>query len=177
MDREEIDRCLDVSSNHSVTVDVRDVDEAPGFVRTVTMHRDRASQHGVSITIEYPPATEYIAGDFEGGGLRFMAEYAHRDDAIRDLEEFLRMDISSWKNFVHQPHTPAVIEEAPFTPENTAHFEAMVRERAVVLPRSTRFAVGGMYWEHIALWGEFRQDWIGEETAIRLRARGIPDDE
>ncbi|MDQ3031640.1 MAG: hypothetical protein M3Y87_04425 [Myxococcota bacterium] len=129
------------------------------------------------MTIEYPSAAEYISGDFEGDGLRFIGKYGNRDDAIRDVEEFLGRDIRGWRNYDEQPHTPTAVIETPFSDDSVAYFERLVRQRSVTLPRSAEFSVGGIYWEHIALWGEFREDRLGEETELRLRARGIVDDE
>jgi hypothetical protein len=54
MHQDEITRYLDVSPAHSITIDVREVDEAPGWVRTV-IHT------ASSTTIEFLKGSEYLS--------------------------------------------------------------------------------------------------------------------
>lgn len=169
MEKDEIRRCLDASVAHSAVVDVREVEEAPGYLRTVTIHDDLA------VTIEYQKCADYRSAEIEGGGLKYVGAYEHLDEAIHDLEEFLGSPMTSWRNYLASPYAPSVLEELD-PAKNVAWFEAQVRAGTVPLPRAGSFEISGIHWEHVALFGEYRPDRLGEETEIRLRKRGLTDE-
>jgi hypothetical protein len=61
MDLAEIERYLNVSIAHSITVDVCEIAELPGYLRTVMIHPD------CRVTIELLPGAAYAKRDGEGG--------------------------------------------------------------------------------------------------------------
>lgn len=137
-------------------VDVREVAGVAGYLRTVTIHR------GNRVTIEFQLVTEYLSGDMEGGGLKYISAYDELPEAVRDLEDFLNAPISAWRNFTRQPLEvlPAEAESAP--PENE-YFENLVRANGVQLPRAGHYRIAGIYWRHIARYGQYREDKLLEE--------------
>jgi hypothetical protein len=171
MDYDELRRYLDVSLAHSVVVDVRELSEAPGYLRTITVHQDGR------VTIEFPPAREYAQGDFEGGGLKYVGQYETLDELIEVLEEYLGSPVGKWRNFTAAPYEPHTLDE-PDSAANIRYFEDLVRTRSVALPSRGHFTLTGIHWRHIELYGEYRADKLGEETELLLRQQGIgPDDE
>jgi hypothetical protein len=167
----EIRRLLDVSLSHSVVVDVREIVEAPGNLRTVTIHQ------GNDVTIEFERCTDYLYGTGEGGGLKYIGHYEAVDELVRDLEVYLGKPVSAWSNYTESPYEPKVLDETD-PAANLKYFEDLVRNRKMDLPSRGNFELAGIYWRHIELFGEFRQDRLGEETEISLRKRGIlPEEE
>lgn len=168
MDLSEIARYLNVGLAHSVTIDVREIEAAPGVLRVVTIRR------GNSVTIEYEPALEYVTGDFEGGGLKYVASYDTLEDAVRDLEEYLGTPVEGWRNFTRNPYEPTIVEQ-PDALKNQQFFEAQVRARSIALPRRARYDIAGIHWRHIERYGEYRPDKLLEEAELAL-ARRYGDD-
>jgi len=164
----EIGRYLYASLAHSITVDVVEIEEASGTLRTVTIRND------LSVTIEFPPALEYVTGDFEGGGLKYRAIYDRLEDIVDDLQDFLGKPIAEWRNFTESPYEPSVVE-APDPMKNLAFFEDQVRTGKVRLPRKGRYRLAGIHWRHIELYGEYRQDKLGEETELAIQE--YPDED
>jgi hypothetical protein len=169
MDYDEIRRYLDVSLAHSISIDVRDVLEAPGNVRTVTIHRD------ARVTIEFQKSTEYSGGDYEGSGLKYVGKYDSVDDAVRGLEKYLARPMHEWRNYTRDRYDPVVKHESP-PAENLAYFEGLVRERKMPLPEGGNFQLAGIYWRHIQRYGEYRQDKLIEEQDLTLTEHGFDPD-
>jgi hypothetical protein len=170
MNQDEITRYLDVSLVHSITIDVREVDEAPGWLRTVTIYDD------YSVDIEFQKCSEYLSGEGEGGWLKYVGNYENLENCVSDLVEFLGMPMSSWLNFTLHVYAPAVVEELDST-KNIEYFESLVRDKRATLPLHGRFRLAGIYWRHIELFGEYRPDRLGEETDILLKEQGLSDEE
>jgi hypothetical protein len=168
MDHDEIQRYLDVSSAHSVTVDVQEVSEAPGNLRTITIHRD------IRVAIEFQKCSEYASADWEGGGLKYVGKYSALLDAVLSLEEFLGRAVREWVNFTREPYEPAVLEE-PDPAANLAYFERLVRENNMVLPRGGGFQLAGIYWRHVQRYGTYRPDKLLEEQELTLKDRDTED--
>jgi hypothetical protein len=166
MERDELQRYLDVSIAHSVTVDIEEVGEAPGCLRSITIHRDGR------VTIEFQRCGEYLEGDFEGGGLKYVGKYPSIDDAIADLENYLSRPLAAWRNYTCDPHNPLRVAE-PDPEANTAYFEGLVRNGAMRLPHGGDFQLAGIYWRHIQRYGEYRRDKLQEEQDLNFRERGI----
>jgi hypothetical protein len=161
MDLAEINRYLYASVAHSITVDVIELDEAPGTLRTITIRRDN------SVTIEFPPATEYATSDFEGGGLKYRATYDAMEDAVSDLESFLGKPLEKWRNFTEHPYEPRVLQ-APDPKGNIAFFENLVRTDSVPLPTGAQYRLTGIHWRHVKRYGMYRPDKLDEEQDLHL---------
>jgi len=164
MDKNEIERYLDVSLGHSIIVDVSIVDGAPGFLRTVTIHQ------GNSVTIEFEKARSYLECNSEGAWLKYIAQYRDLDELTKDLEEFLGKPVRMWSNFTAEPYTLAVQEE-PDPAAVKKFFEDAVRQNAISLPCRVEYKIASPYWRHIAKYGEFREDKIWEEQEEHLGLR------
>jgi len=161
MDKNEIERHLDVSPAHSIIVDVAVVDGAPRFLRTVTIHQ------GNSVTIEFEKARGYFGGNSEGGWLKYIAQYHDLDELTQDLEEFLGKPVMRWSNFTAEPYSP-VVQEDPDPAASLKFFEDAVRHDAIKLPRRAKYQIASPYWRHIVKYGEFREDKIWEEQEEHL---------
>jgi len=161
MQRADIERYLHARLGHSVIVDVREVEDAPGNVRTVTIHRD------YKVTIEYETSKSYAEGESEGGGLKYIGQYLSLDDLIVDLEEYLEAKMQQWRNFTSEPLSPASLDD-PDSVKSQQYFEDLVRRRAVPLPRGVSYKLAGVYWRHISKYGEYRQDKLLEEQEDEL---------
>jgi hypothetical protein len=168
MDRAEIERHLHAGRGHSVVVDAREVDEAPGNVRLVTIHR------GNRVSIEYDQARAYVEGDFEGGGLKYVAQYGSLDELLSDLEDFLGAKVEAWTNYTAAPLVPKTLDD-PDGLASRAMFEDLVRRSAVPLPPRGKYELAGIHWRHVARYGEYRPDKAFEEQEERLG--GYDDDE
>jgi hypothetical protein len=84
MDRAEIERYLAAALGHSIMIDVRELPEFPGLVRTVLVHED------FHVTIEFPTARGYVDFDDEPTcSPKYLSAYRNLDDLIADLEPFL----------------------------------------------------------------------------------------
>ncbi len=163
-------RYPDVSLAHSVVVDVLEVAEAPGNLRTITIH------DGLDVTIEFETCTAYLESDIEGGGLKYVGHYDTIDDAIADLEDYLGTPVQEWINFTENPYEPTISSE-PDPAKNLRYFEDLVRQRRMILPKRGGFELAGIYWRHIELFGEYRKDKLKEEWEHHLRKRGISVDD
>jgi hypothetical protein len=170
MDRDEIFRYLHASLAHSITVDVMEVSEAPGNVRTITIHNDDR------VTIEFQKSQEYVEGGDESGGLKYYAPYPELEEAIQDLEEYLGRPVEEWGNFTSQRYEPMVLEE-PDPAANFRYFEDLVRRKLIKLPRLGKYELAGIHWRHIALYGEYRPDKLREEAEARLRRKRNLDED
>jgi hypothetical protein len=166
MDQDEVQRYLDTSIAHSVTIDVREIAEAPGHLRTITIHA------GIQVTIEFQKCSEYIEGDWEGGGLKYVGQYDALEEAVRDLEGYLATPIGKWRNYTRERYEPLMVTEADST-ENLAYFENQVRQRSIPLPEHGGFVLAGIHWRHIQRYGEYRPDKLLEEQDLMLREQGI----
>jgi len=166
MDYEELKRYVEVSIAHSITVDVRAVPDAPGNVRTTTIHSD------YRVTIEFQKCSEYVSGDFEGGGLKYVGQYETLDDAVRALEKYLASPVRQWRNYTRERFEPVLLAE-PDSAANLAYFERIVRERRISLPGRGRFRLAGVHWRHVERYGEYRGDKLIEEQELTLRERDI----
>jgi len=120
--------------------------------------------------MEFQPTLEYVSGDFEGGGLKYVAAYDHLEAAVADLEDFLGKPVNEWKNFTANPYEPRVVE-APNPAGNQEFFEDRVRTRDIALPKRGRYDLAGIHWRHIELYGEYRPDKLGEETELAIQRR------
>jgi hypothetical protein len=166
MDLGEIERYIHASVAHSITVDVCDWTPAPGYVRTVTLHRNNR------VTIEFQRAHEYLNRDWEGSGLRYVGQYADLDALVHYLQEFFGRPVGEWRNYTAQPFTPGVLDELD-PASNMAYFENAVRCRLMRLPGGGAFTPAGVYWRHIQEYGVFRPDKLAEDTERLLRSRGV----
>ena len=162
MNRTEIERYLEVGRGHSLVVDVREVAEVPGNLRTVTIHR------GNRVTIEYERSRAYVDGDSEGGGLKYVGEYANLDELLTDLEAYLGAKAEQWSNFTESPLVPKILDD-PDPVKSLGYFEDLVRRGAVPLPAGRRYELAGVYWRHIAKYGEYREDKLLEKQEEELR--------
>src|SRR5262249_49578016 len=86
MTRDEVFRYVSVGRSKSVHVDIRLMDEYPGYVRSVIFH------DGNRVSVEFE-----LYG-FDEGGAYFWAEYPSLDAAIDSVEEFLGVLIEGWQN-------------------------------------------------------------------------------
>jgi hypothetical protein len=161
MNREEVRRYLDVSLAHSIVIDVREVGEAPGYLRSITIHRDYC------VTIEFQKCSEYIEGDIEGSGLKFVGEYDTLENAIGDLEEFVGQTVEKWVNYTEERYLPVIVVESE-PAKNLEYFEHLVRINAIPLPERGRFQIAGIYWRHVRRYGEYRPDKLLEEQELLL---------
>jgi hypothetical protein len=170
MDTEEVRRFVDVSLAHSIVVDVSEVVEAPGNLRTITIHRENR------VTIEFQKCIDYVEGGIDGGGLKYVGQYTSLEEIILDLECYLGRPATEWTNRTSNPYEPKLMSE-PDPAANFKHFEDRVRRKDVELPVRAIFEIAGIYWRHIDLFGEYRLDRLGEETEIALRKRGISEED
>jgi hypothetical protein len=170
MDRSEIERYVDVSIAHSITIDVCDWKPAPGYVRTITVYRNNR------VMIEFQKAHEYVTRDWEGAGLRYVGQYADLDSLVCDLQHFLARSLAEWKNYTAAPYTPKVLNE-PDPEANNSYFENAVRRDTICLPGGGSFEVAGAYWRQIRDYGIFRPEKLAEDTDELLRRRGIDPNE
>ena len=132
-----IERLLDVSLVHAVVVDVREVAEAPGNLRIVTIHNDG------DVTIGFETCADYVGGTDEGAGLRYVGHYESFDNLVRDLEVYLNSPVSAWGNYTATPYEPKNVEE-PDPAANLKYFEELVRHRIMKLPVGGEFELTGM---------------------------------
>jgi hypothetical protein len=162
MDKAQIEQYLNVGRGHSVVIDARELEDVPGNMRKVTIHR------GNRVTIEYDKARAYAEGDSEGGGLKYVAEYPEMDVLLADLEEYLGSMIEEWSNFTESPLVPTTLDD-PDPVKSLRYFEDLVRRSAVPLPQRGTYELAGVYWRHIAKYGEYREDKLLEEQEEELR--------
>lgn len=157
MTRKEIEAYLDVCGGYFAVVDVREVAEAPGTVRTVTVWKEGA------VRIEYLGARAYVSGSDEGGvGLTYKAAYRSLGDALDALCVYLGAEVEAWANYRQTPLVPRVLDDV--NPEKTRlYFEGLVRDGRVALPAGARFVLTDVYWRHIAKFGRYRKDKLLEE--------------
>lgn len=170
MDFKEIERYILAGASHSVCVHAVEVDEAPGCLRTITIHRaDDAIRGGMvtPVTIEFEDCEAYVDQDFEGGGLKYCGVYPSLEKAVDDLEEFLGMPVSQWHNFTREPLEPRFATQSNWE-ANLAYFEDLVRSNAVELPKGAGYRIQGAHWRHIAKYGRFRPDKVFEEQEEEL---------
>ena len=165
MDKAEIERYLFAGVRHSVVVDARELPAVPGVIRTLTIHR------GNRVTLEFDSTPNYLTGDSEGWGPKYVARYLSLDVIIGDLEEFLGHSIAAWKNRSADPLTPSHTD-GPGTAAGP-FLEDLVRRNAVELPRRATYALANIYWRHISKYGEYREDKLEEEQDEHL---GLRDD-
>lgn len=171
MDHDELRRYLDVSLAHSAVVDVREIPEAPGYLRTITVHND------YGVTIEFETCLQYVQGDWEGGILKYIGRYDTLEDVINDLEQYLGKPITAWQNYTRDPYEPKKLDEPDYE-SCKKYFEELVRSRRMDLPPRGDFRHAYAEWRHIEQYGEFRPDMIFEEQDLWLREQGIdPDDD
>lgn len=163
MDKAEIERYLFAGRGHSVVVDAREVTAAPGVIRTLTVHR------GNRVTLEFDSTPNYITGDIEGWGPKYVARYLSLNAIIDDLEEFLGHSVAAWTNRTAEPLTPSYTD-APDTAAQQ-YLEDLVRRHAVELPRRATYALANIYWRHISKYGEYREDKLEEEQDEHLGLR------
>ncbi len=140
---------------HSVTVDARELAEAPGWLRTVTILAPR------DVCIEYMPVEAYLRHDDEAG-LRYSAQYPSLGELIADIEAYLGRPVADWGEVA--PDTLRPSREGEPDPEaNMRYLERAVRERALPLPGGAAYRQGSIYWRHVELYGEYRPDMLGVE--------------
>lgn len=161
MNFEDIRRTINVGLHHSIEVDAREVAEAPGTLKTVTIHRPS------SASIEFERCEDYARGEGEGAGLKYVAQYSTLEDLVRDLEEYLESPMESWRNYSLQPLVPECLQEPDYD-SNMKFFESLVRDKKMHLPPGASYELAGIYWRHIDMYGEYRPDKLGEETDIAL---------
>lgn len=168
MDLDELRRYLDVSLWHSVVVDVRELPEAPGFLRTVTVRQ------GYRVTIVYEKCSEYIDGTGEGW-IKYIGKYNALEVLVEDLAQYIGKPIAEWQNYTRDPYEPKVLDE-PDHAANMNYFEDMVRSRRMALPPRGDFKHAYVEWRHIERYGEFRQDKLAEEQDLWLREHNTDPD-
>ncbi len=155
MNQLDLQKELDVSRYHSVIIDVRECEQAPGNVRTVTIHQD------YSVTIEFDTCEAYLSDSMEGG-LRYIGDYSSLSELISDIESYLSLPIGEWINYSRQKYIPRVVAEVdPDLNENW--FKKQVYENLIELPKIGGFQVANIYWKHIKKWGEYMPEMLGKE--------------
>lgn len=85
---------------HSVTVDARELAEAPGWLRTVTILAPR------DVCIEYMPVEAYLRRDDEAG-LRYGARYPSLVELITDVEAYLGRPLADWDEVTPEALRPS----------------------------------------------------------------------
>ena len=150
MNKEELQRYLNLSSGHSVVVHVQEIEEAPGNVRIITIHR------GNEVTIEFQICRTYLEDPMEKGAV-FAAKYESMDELIADLEKYLGLKIAKWSNFTREPFIPQILDE-PDPDKNDKWFHEVVRNKKLKLPSRRKYKPTSIYWQHIVKYGEFKPD-------------------
>jgi hypothetical protein len=128
MTRDEVYRYVSVGRSKSVHVDIRLMDEYPGYVRSVIFH------DGNRVSVEFE---QY---GIDESGAYFWAEYPSLDAAIDDAEEFLDAPIEAWQNYNktgNYPDEPSDLDSL----DGHDKLREAIRNNHVRLPRGSRVFV------------------------------------
>lgn len=164
MDRAEIERALEVGHAHSMVIDVREVAEAPGTLRKVTLYR------ACRVEVEFERCEDYVNDNGEGAGLKYIGTYPGFDSMVSDLEQYLGRKVDTWRDLSPHEFVPSTLVD-PAPAATLAFFEAKVRNGEHDIPVRGRFELAGIHWRHVALFGKYRPDKLGDEVDVVIPAR------
>lgn len=84
---DELESYINVGRDRSACVDITSLTDIPGYVRSVTIHKDYL------VTIRY---RRYGASE---GGVSYSKKYRIIERMIKELERFLNKPLEDWENF------------------------------------------------------------------------------
>lgn len=122
-------RELAVSSEHAVCIDVRNLNDAPGYVRTTTLHA------GNQVTIEFD------VWGLDEGGLYFRAAFATLEAAVKCVEVYVGRPLGEWGQAEYPPR-PAETGTA----ESHRQFRELLALGGPALPAGGEFRTHSDYW-------------------------------
>lgn len=122
-------RELSVGSEHAVCIDVRNLSDAPGYVRTTTLHE------GSQVAIEFD------VWGLDEGGLYFRADFATLEAAVKCVEDYIGRQLGEWG----QSEYPARPAETG-TAESHHQFRELLACGGPALPASGEFRAHSDYW-------------------------------
>jgi hypothetical protein len=129
---EELVRSLSVGLTHSCCVDIRHVPEAPGYVRTTTLH------DGNRVNIEFD-----VWGMHEGG-LYFWAKFETLDQIVSCIEDYLETPISDWRAVGPDDYPTRPLETG--TPESHRRFRELLESGGPAMPACGDFRTQSTHW-------------------------------
>jgi len=132
MTSEELERALSVGSTHSCCVDIRNLPEAPGYVRTTTLH------DGNRLNIEFD------VWGMDEGGLYFWAGFDMLEQMVCCVEDYLERPIADWQQLGPEDYPPRPAETG--TPESHQQFRTLLESGGPSLPDRGDFHTKDSYW-------------------------------
>jgi hypothetical protein len=131
MTREDLARILTVGASRACIVESSHLVEAPGFVRTTTLHAGNRA----CVALE--------SWGMDEGGLYFWATFPTLEAMIACIESFLARPLSQWPAHCAYPERPTPEEEAAAA----TRFAEMLRLGRLPVPVCGGFAAqGSSYW-------------------------------
>jgi hypothetical protein len=128
---EDLARILSIGRWHSCAVDIRNLSEASGFVRTTTLHQ------GNRVCIAFD------TWGMDEGGLYFWATFPTQDAMVACIESFLSLPIAQWPSNTEYPERHPAVDETG----GTDRFIEILRSGRLPLPVCGAFeANGSSYW-------------------------------
>jgi len=134
MTLEELARFLSVGRTHSCCVDIRGVLEAPGYVRTTTLH------DGNRVNIEFDD------WGMDEGGLYFWAKFETLDKMVRCVEEYLERPLLDWSNLSFSSEDYPARPPETGTPESRRQFLELLENGGPTMPACGDFQTQSTYW-------------------------------
>ena len=132
MTLDELERCLSLGLDHACVVDVQLVPEAPGYVRTVSVHAGRR----VNI--------EFDVWGMDEGGLYYWASFESLGAVVACLEPYLGRPLAKWRCLGPETYP----ERRPETGTEQGHrrFEELLGRGGPPLPAHGEFRTQSTYW-------------------------------
>lgn len=131
MEKQDLERYLLTSRGKSVCVDVEELPEFPGHVRTVTVLQ------GPSVHIEFNSL------QYDEGGPCFVGDFSSLEALIESLEDYLRRPLSDWRPCWREE---AREPEPGQSKEGGKRLVEAISAGRVPLPRVGRFVLKEGYW-------------------------------
>ena len=131
MTPEDVARALAVGPSHSYVVEIHGLVEAPGYVRTTSLHE------GNRACVAFEP------WGMDEGGLYFWASFPSVDAMVICIESFLNSPITRWPALAEYPERPMASAEAAIA----GPFIDLLRLGRLPIPHCGGFeARGSSYW-------------------------------
>ncbi len=130
MDIEDLRRILELSRDRKCCLDVRPVDGAPAYVRTVSIHK------GPRVNIEFD------VWGMDEGGLYYWATFESLAAAVDCVADYIQRPISEWDASPDYPEQPSTTE----VQQSQAAFKQLLIEGSLEMPRFGLFETKSDYW-------------------------------
>jgi hypothetical protein len=120
---------LSVGARHAVCVDVRSVEDSPGYVRTTTLGQ------GNLVLIEFD------VWGMDEGGLYYRADFASLEQAVECVEAYVGSPLREWSHPAYPSRPPEV-----GTPRSHEQFRELLARGGPALPACGAFRTSSDYW-------------------------------